>query len=296
MELRQLEHFVALAEEKHFTRAAKRVHIVQSGLSASIRALETELGTKLFDRTTRRVELTEAGRAALAEARRALAAVTATREAVASVDELERGQLSVGIMQSHGVFDLPAILGDFHREHPGIELHLRQAPSDMLAELVQTRELDVAFTSLLRTPAGLVRTSLLRERFTMVCHEEHPLASSKRVSLARLAEEDFIEGAAEWTSRTIVDRVFAAAALERHVICQVNDTATLLDLVAHGIGIAVVPRPRQTDRYAVRCVPIAARIPPWEVSLLTPQAGPLNPAARALVESVRACALVPDRG
>jgi DNA-binding transcriptional LysR family regulator len=287
VELRQLEHFVVLAEEKHFTRAAKRAHIVQSGLSASIRALEAELGTKLFDRTTRRVELTEAGRAALVEARRALAAAAATRDAVMAVEGLERGQLSVGIMHTHGPLDLARILGRFHGRHPGIELRLRQADSEMLVELVLARTLDVAFVSLRdRAPTGLVATPLLREPLLMVCSAKHRLAGAKQVRLADIAVEDFIEGALEWSSRAIVDRVLARAGVERRVICEVNDTAALLDLVAHGLGIAVVPRPRMS-RPGLRWIPLAGSVPPWEVSLLTADSGPLNPAARALVAAVR---------
>src|SRR5581483_9448598 len=117
MELRRIEHFVAVAEERHFTRAARRAHIVQSGLSASIKALERDLGTPLLVRSTRRVELTAAGEAFLVEARRVLAAVAAAREAVAAVQGLLRGTLAVGIMQAHAAVDLPAVLGRFHARH-----------------------------------------------------------------------------------------------------------------------------------------------------------------------------------
>ncbi|PLW73181.1 LysR family transcriptional regulator, partial [Streptomyces sp. DJ] len=102
MELRHLEHFVAVSEEQHFTRAAERLHIAQSGLSASVRSLERELGADLFTRTTRQVRLTEAGRALLVEARRTLASAAAAREAVAAVRGLLRGTLAVGTEQCMG--------------------------------------------------------------------------------------------------------------------------------------------------------------------------------------------------
>jgi hypothetical protein len=128
VELRQLEHFVVTAEERHFTRAARRLHIVQSGLSASIRALERELGAPLFVRSTRRVELTEAGRALLGEARRTLAAAQAARDAVADVQGLLRGRLAVGTMQIlPPAVDLLGTLGRFHAQHPDVELRLRQS-------------------------------------------------------------------------------------------------------------------------------------------------------------------------
>ena len=109
MELRQLAHFLAVAEERHFTRAATRAHLTQSSLSSSIRALERELGTDLFVRSTRQVELTEAGRALLPSAHEAIAAAEAGRDAVAGVRGLVRGQLALGVIQTHGPGQHPGV-------------------------------------------------------------------------------------------------------------------------------------------------------------------------------------------
>ena len=132
MELRQLEHFVAVAEEQHFTRAAARVHVVQSSLSASIKALERELGEPLFVRDNRRVTLTQAGRALLPSARAALAAVDEGRDAVAGLRGVLRGQLHVGAIQTLGVVDLAALLATFRqgpsRGHSSPELGRSRRP------------------------------------------------------------------------------------------------------------------------------------------------------------------------
>ncbi|MEV1204335.1 LysR family transcriptional regulator, partial [Microbispora rosea] len=125
MELRQLRYFVAVAEESHFTRAADRLRIAQSGLSASIRALERELGADLFRRNTRQVRLTPEGRALLVEARRALAASDAARDAVAAVQGLLRGSLSIGSLQCLHAVNLPAVLAGFVESHPGLDIRLR---------------------------------------------------------------------------------------------------------------------------------------------------------------------------
>jgi DNA-binding transcriptional LysR family regulator len=113
MELRHLEYFVAVAEERHFTRAAERLRVAQSGLSASIRSLERDLNAELFVRHTRRVELADAGRALLTEAHRTLASAAAARDAVAAVRGLLRGSLTVGSEQCLGVIDLPPVLAAF---------------------------------------------------------------------------------------------------------------------------------------------------------------------------------------
>src|SRR5512141_773349 len=130
MELRQLQNFIAVAEEQHFTRAARRMNVVQSALSTSIRLLEEELGADLFVRSTRQVRLTEAGRVLLEKARVALDAVRDAREAVAAVQGLKLGTVNIGTVQSLPAFlDLPSLLSEFHGQYPGIEVRLTQGGS-----------------------------------------------------------------------------------------------------------------------------------------------------------------------
>jgi DNA-binding transcriptional LysR family regulator len=213
VEIRQLEHFVTAAEEGHFSRAAERSNIVQSGLSASIRALEGELGTRLFDRTTRRVALTESGLALLPEARRVLAAATAAREAVAGVEGLTRGTLSIGIMQSLVAVRLPALLARFRALHPGVDIRLRQAGTTTLLQEVRDGRLELAFASLPDpAPAGLVGHELLSEVMMLVCSPEHPLAGRARLSLADLRDEPFVDGHPAWGIRTSNDRASSTSA------------------------------------------------------------------------------------
>ena len=116
-----------MAEANHFTRAATRVHLTQSSLSSSIRALERELGTDLFVRSTRRVELTEAGRALLPAAQRAVSAAEDGLDAVAGVRGLVRGQLAIGVIQTVGPVTVPALLARYHRRHPAVTLRLHHA-------------------------------------------------------------------------------------------------------------------------------------------------------------------------
>src|SRR3954467_2863416 len=118
MELRALEYFIAVADESHFTRAAARMHVSQSGLSAAIKTLETELHATLFERTTRRVQLTAAGAALLPDARRALAAARAGADAGHAVQGLQRGHVSIGVMQQMGLVALPPPLVRYPRQHP----------------------------------------------------------------------------------------------------------------------------------------------------------------------------------
>src|SRR3954469_507874 len=124
MELRHFEYFVAVAEERSFTRAAARLHVVQSGVSAVIKALERELGAELLERTSKRVALTDAGEALLPRARAALDAARAARGAVDEVRGGVRGTVRIGTLTSVGMIDVPALLGRFHRAYPEVRLQL----------------------------------------------------------------------------------------------------------------------------------------------------------------------------
>src|SRR5579862_271101 len=144
MELRQLEYFVAVAEEANFTRAASRVHISQSGISAQIRRLERELGAELIDRSGRSATLTAAGGAALEHARAALASASSVREAVGEVTGLIRGRIDIGMVTGCTITPLFEALAGFRVAHPQIEIAVLEDSSDRLAERVRSGEVDLA--------------------------------------------------------------------------------------------------------------------------------------------------------
>ena len=244
MELRHLEYFVAVAEELSFTRASRRLHVVQSGVSSAIQGLERELGAALFDRDRHRVTLTEAGRALLPEARATLAAAQAAADAVAETTAGLRGALSIGTMISTGPVGLPVLLGRFHEQHPGVLVKLRVMPggSAELAREVISGGLDLALLSLPgEAPAGLAVRPLAQEPLALICAAKHPLASVESVPLETLAEEAFIDFPVGWGTRAVVDRAFAAAGIDRQVSFEVADYATAAGLVGNGLGVAFVP-------------------------------------------------------
>ena len=290
MELRQLEHFVAAAEERHFTRAAQRLHIVQSGLSASIRALERELDAPLFVRSTRRVELTQAGRALLPEARRALAAARAATDAVAAVQGLLRGSLAVGTMQIlPPAVDLLAVLGRFHADHPGVELRLRQAGTGTLLDGVRDARLDLALVAPVgRPPPELTLRRLASDPLLVACAPGHPLAGRRQVALADLAGERFVDFQADWGLRMLLDRHFAAAGLDRSTALEVNDVPSLLELVAHGLGVALVPEVVARHPAEVRYLRLRPPAPRFEVAVATVGERPAGQAARVLLDMLEA--------
>jgi DNA-binding transcriptional LysR family regulator len=287
VELRQLEHFVAVAQECHFTRAAQRLHIAQSGLSASIRSLEKELGATLFLRSTRHVQLTAAGQALLVEALRALSASNAAKEAVAAVQGLLRGSLSIGSLQCLHAIHLPTLLSRFLGEHPGLEIRLRQGGSDELVEHVRAGRLDIAFVSRpTRDPENLAVSPLDEEELVLACAPDHPAAARQRAKPQDLMDEQFVDFPPTWGTRDLADRVLAGAGVQRRVALEVTDVHSLLDLVACGLGIALVPVSFSRKTRQVRFIPLDGDIPAWE--LVTVTADPPSPAATALLRQVQA--------
>jgi DNA-binding transcriptional LysR family regulator len=288
MELRALEYFVAVAEERHFTRAAARIPVSQSGLSAVIRTLEAELHTPLFERTTRRVQLTPAGEALLPDARRALAAARAGADAVAAVQGLQRGRVTLGLMQQPGLVGLPRILANYHRRHPHVELHLRQGSAADLVQLVLGGELDLAIASPPhRRDNRLVAVDLLRTPMVLACRADDDLATRATVNIQALSQHNLIGYPTGWANRSLADRMLARAGMSIEPNLEINDTATLLDLIEARLGVAILADALLTQRRQLSAVPIRPAAY-WTISAITAAPAPTNPAARELWSRITA--------
>ena len=280
-----MEYLVALADERQFTRAAELTGVSQSGLSAAIRNLEIELGTKLFTRTTRKVEPTEAGLALLPFARSMLSSATEARDAVVQVSRELAGTLRVGAEQCLGVVDVATLLERFHRRYPRVEIAFTQAGSHELLAGVRDGDLDAAFVATADHVGVLPRTVLGQEPVVLLCPPDHPLASRAAVDRDELGGESFIDFHPSWAVRQLNDDAFGAQGVHRRVRFTVNDVHTLLDLVDRGLGVAIVPRHVAAKPQAVRlvAVPITADgAADWVVSLVTNPDRPDSPSPHLL--------------
>jgi DNA-binding transcriptional LysR family regulator len=242
--LRHLRHFVTVAEERHFGRAAERLHMAQPPLSQQIRRLEAELGVELFVRTTRRVDLTPAGTVYLERARDLLAAVDeAAREARLAAAGVV-GHLTIGCVGSVTYSVLPVLARRLAEELPGIECSFR---GEMLVpqqvEALRDRSIDLA---LLRPPVAdgsLQVTTLRRDRLVAAVPEGHRLAGRTEVRVADLEDTDLIVHSADRRSvmYDVVRRLCRDAGFEPLIRHEVGETSTVVTLVAGGLGVAVVP-------------------------------------------------------
>ena len=287
MELRQLTHFLAVADAQHFTRAATRVHLTQSSLSSSIRALERELGTDLFVRSTRRVELTEAGRALLPAAQRAVAAAEDGLDAIAGVRGLVRGHLAIGVIQTQtvGPVNVPALLTRYHRRHPAVTLRLHHAGVPSLVHQTADGELELAVVDLPLGPqANRVKARPLGTESLLLGVAEHdPLASRHRVRLTDLADRDFVEYRADSSLRASIDHACQGAGLQRRIACEVDTIADLVELVALGLGVSLLP-PAAIRMAGDRAIGLATDPSiPRDLMLVTPLERQPSPASHAFL-------------
>ncbi len=287
VETRQLECFVAVAEELSFTRAARRLYAVQSTVSATIQALESELGVKLFDRSTRRVALSPAGKVFLPEAKAALEAVERAREVVADASAGLRGSLRIGTLTSVGDLDLPDLLGAFHRRYPLVDLHVSVSitGSTGLAEDLRHGRLDIALLGLPESDLAGLDTKLLGSApFVVVLPDGHRLGDRRSLTLADLADESFVDNPRGFGNRVALDRAFEALGTPRRVIVEVADLRAVPAYVAAGLGVAVVPDLRLLA--GVRTIPLDAPGLAWPLTLATRGERPPGRAARLLFDLI----------
>ncbi|OXM42451.1 LysR family transcriptional regulator [Amycolatopsis alba] len=287
METRQLECFVAVAEELSFTRAARRLYAVQSTVSATIQALEGELGVKLFDRSTRRVALSAAGTVFLPEAKAALEAVDRAREVVADASAGLRGSLRVGTLTSVGDLDLPDLLGAFHRRYPLVELQVTVsiAGSTGLAEDLRQGRLDIALLGLPESDLAGLDTKLVGSApFVVVLPEGHRLRDRRSLTLADLAGESFVDNPRGFGNRVALDRAFEAIGTPRRVVVEVADLRAVPAYVAAGLGIAVVPDLRLLS--GVRTIPLDEPGLAWPLTIATRGGRPPGRAVRLLLDLI----------
>jgi DNA-binding transcriptional LysR family regulator len=241
MELRQLEYFVAVAQEANFTRAAERVHISQSGVSAQVRQLERELGADLVDRSTRTATLTPAGAAALGPARAALAAAAAVRQAVDDVNGLLRGRLAVAMVTACTVTPLFDALAAFHRAHPGVEVVLSEDTSDRMIAQVGAGLVDVALVGAAGAPpAELESLTIVSEGLVALAPPDHPLAHRRTVPLAELVTHPLVCLPVGTGIRTVLDRACAARGVSPIVALQASAPDAVVDLAQRGLGLGIL--------------------------------------------------------
>jgi len=287
MELRQLEYFLAVAEEENFTRAAERVHISQSGVSAQIRQLEKDLGAELFDRSARTATLTAAGTALLAHARQALSASEAGRQAVGEITGLIRGRLLIGMPAACTVTGLFDGLAAYHLAHPGVEITVVEDSSDHHVARVRAGTMDLALVGIGGGPPdGVESMVIVSERLAVLYPPGHPLGALPELHLADLLDHPLICMPRGTGIRTVFDRCCTAAGLSPAVAVQAAAPTTVADLAIRGLGVGIMSESMTAEhREDLDSALIADATVPAVLALIWKPGS--NPALRELVSHMR---------
>ncbi len=287
MELRQLRYLVALDDERHFTRAAARLHIAQPALSQQVKRLEDEVGVALVDRTTRHVALTPAGELLVAGARRALAELDAATDELADLAGLRSGRVVIGAMRSTGQFDLSALLAAFHARHPGIELIVREEPSEVMLQRLHADALDVAFLAVNTLDVGrdIQLHPLWTEPLVALLAPGHPLAGRRRIDMAELRNERFVVWGEGGSMRRIVVQGAREAGFEPTLAFESTESLRIRAMVSRGLGVALAPA-SETEQEGLPVAVVQVRRPSLarDVTLAWRAQRRHSPAARAFLE------------
>jgi DNA-binding transcriptional LysR family regulator len=286
VELRNIRHFLALAEERHMTRAAARELIVQSGLSSSIAALERDVGAPLYIRNSRPIELTAEGEALIPYARKVLAAAEEADRVVREVHGAVSGQLTLGVFPAGAdACPLAAWLGEFTETHSRVRVRVVRLPGTEFS--LGPGALDVVIAASAGVAPGPYDvTPLSEDRVVLVAGPKHPLAGSV-ARLGSLAGLAFVETPDGWPVRQLTDDLFAGAGLTRETIFESEEWPMLLDLVRTRQALAFVPEDVAASSglpaVAIEDVRLTRR-----VELVVPRGQALSPAARAFATHVMA--------
>jgi LysR family transcriptional regulator, transcription activator of glutamate synthase operon len=283
MELRQLRYLDAVARHRSFTRAALDLHVAQSALSQQVARLERELGIELLRRTTRRVEVTEAGELVLGRARRALAEIDCVRADVDALRGLVRGTLRLGGVPPVGPTHPAALIADFTRAHPGVAVTVHEDVAFTLLGQLRDGSLDLVIA--LFDPDvldGLEGARLIEEELVLIAALDHPFARAKQVRVERLADEALVTYG---RGSALRDALLALVPSGR-VVAEANELETVRELTARGLGVTVMPRSvvaADGDRLAIRPLSPRQALP---VSLIWRAGEHPTPAAEAFREHV----------
>lgn len=286
---RALRAFLALVELRNFTRAAQATHLSQPAFSALIRSLEEAVGTRLFDRNTRSVQLTPEGRLFEPSARQLLADTTRALADLADHVERRKGRVHVAALPSLAAGWLPALFAEYQAAWPGVTIALSDLLSDACIDLVRGGQADFALAAagLRGSDAAELHTRVLgSERFHLVCRADHPLATAPRLALRQLAPWPFIH----MTRNSSVRQALEAALhpLQMNTVLEVEQLATVMGMVEAGLGISVVPTLTlyqfRRDTIVTRPLPLPALR--RRVLLVRRREGSLSAAAQALHDLV----------
>jgi LysR family hydrogen peroxide-inducible transcriptional activator len=270
MEIHQLRYFVAVAEEGSFSRAAAREHVAQPSLSQQIQKLEAEMDHRLFDRLSRSVVVTEAGKCLLEYARKILAQIAESRRCLDDLKHDVAGRLTIGAILKMAPYVLPKLIGKFQARYPKVELEILEDTTESLASRLEEGTLDIAIMSTCQQSSTLEAHPLGKEPLFVLLANQHRLAKKKKIGWSDLKSEKFLLLHEVHCLSAQICQLLAAHDLRPELALRGTQLATIAQMVATGIGVSVVPQMMVEHELPSGCValPFTPPVPMRELNLL----------------------------
>lgn len=291
MELRHLRYFVTLADCLNFTRAAERMHVTQSTLSHQIRQLEDEIGQRLFERSGKRVSLTESGTLFLESARNALQEVDQGLSALRYSTEDLVGDLRIGTTHTFNLHFIPECVASFLVRHPTVRVQIHELAADAIASALNDGTLDLGIAYQPGAPTSLWFEPLYSEEMALVVNPDHPLASRRRIRMVELHHQRLVLLPPTFATRAMLDDCFRACGIAPVVAAEMNTIAPMLGLVARTPIGAIVAAKAVPASLALRVVPIESPTPVRTPGILWLRGAKQSLQTRSFASIVRKLAL-----
>ncbi|GGX25565.1 LysR family transcriptional regulator [Pigmentiphaga litoralis] len=285
-DLADLRAYLAVADLGSFRAASDAMHLSQSALSRRVDKLEDALGVKLFERTTRRVELTTIGRGFVPKARNVLNELETALLGVQDVAEKISGEVTIACVPSAVAYFLPDVIRQYHARYPRIRIRVIDESSSVILTAVARGEADFGLTYIGTHDADIEFHSLLRESFVVALRSDHPLARKRKLSWADLTGHDFISLAQGSGNRFLVDQALANSPHRPRWFCEVQHVPALVSLVEAGVGIGVVPQLAMPPKghATLATVPLVNPDVSREIGLIHRRGRALSPVAQLLFD------------
>lgn len=290
--LHQLKVFMVVAQHGGFTSAAEELSTSQPGLTSAVQQLEEELQVRLFNRTTRRVELTAAGQELLPVAERIFAELDLTVQSLRDLANVQRGLVVVAALPSLSATLLPHALALFRAHYPNVTVQLRDGIAGEIVEMVRAGHADFAVGTLNGTEPAVRLTPVLKDRMYLVCRAGHPLSALNQVPWRALIDYPFIAMTAGSSVRYITDSAFAEIGMVKAPVQEVSLLTTMFGLAKAGPAVTAMPAAvmRAFNVDGVVNIPLVDPIAERELGFIMRRGHVLSPAAEALMKSVeQAC-------
>lgn len=280
MDIRHLEYFIEVARYCSFTKAAQTLYISQPAISKVIKSIEDELGIILFDRSGRRVVLTDAGKILYNQAQSMVQSFRSLSTEINDLMNLEKGKIRIGLPPMIGSNFFPKVLGQFHERYPNITIQLVEVGAKRVETEVGNGNLDMG-VAVLPTNEEMFNTfRIVKDSLKCIVHPSHPLAEREAISLSELEQEDFVYFHEDFTLHDRILEECLHLGFEPHLVSKSSQWDFIVEMVAFNLGIALLPETICKELTCVKVISLIEPEIPWHLGIIWRKDGYLSFAAR----------------